>query len=200
MLNDGIPDPSETFLLLSSYATCHQQVSGVSLKALSIVQQLKSLLRWSMTWLTERLPLRCPSQWAQSGWIWLAAVITSIFQNELHLMTGSDILNARQCFPVQVSDDAVQQRLSNCTEAGNRKKNVFGNVAGQQCFKHLTHSWTCTASSSCYKDFHWIHPKSLCCHFNLSLTYGIVCLNACGYYTYYFTRGCPSTCRTSPIN
>ncbi len=92
--------------------------------------------------------------------------------------------------------------LSNCIEAGNKKKkkNVFGNVAGQQCFKHLSHSWTCTASSCCYKDFQRIHPKSLCCHFNLSLTYGIVCLNACGYCTYYFTRVCPSTCRTSPIN
>ena len=31
-----------------------------------------------------------------------------------------------------------------------------------------------------------ILTKSLCCHFNFSLTYGIICLNACGYYTYYF--------------
>lgn len=50
------------------------------------------------------------------------------------------------------------------------------------------------------KIFCWIHPKSLCCHFNFSLTYGIICLNACGYRTYYFTRVCPSTCKASPIN
>lgn len=79
-----------------------------------------------MTCLTERLPLRCLSHRAQSGWIWLEAVITSIFQNELHLMTSSDILNARQCFLVQVSDDAVQQRLCSPTvqreEIGKKKK------------------------------------------------------------------------------
>lgn len=124
---------SETVLLLFSHALCHQQVLGVhfKLKALSILQQLNSLLRWSTTWLTERLPLCCPSHWAQSGWIWLAAVITSIFQNELHLMTTWDILNAWQCFPVQVSDDAVQQRLCSSTvyRENISKNNVFGNGA-----------------------------------------------------------------------
>ncbi len=71
-------------------------------------------------------------------------------------MTSSDILNARQCFPVQVSDDAVQQRLcfSTVWREEIEKRNVFGNGAGQQCFKHLTHSWTFTASLSCYKHFH----------------------------------------------
>lgn len=90
--------------------------------------------------------------------------------------------------------------LSNCTEGGNRGKKVLGSGAREQCFKHLTCSWTCTASLSSYKDFHWIYPKSLCCHFNFSLTYGFMCLNACGYHAYYFTRVGPSTCKPSPIN
>lgn len=69
--------------------------------------------------LTERLPPRCLSPRVRSGRIRLEAVITSIFQNDLHPMTSSDILNARQCFLVQVSEDAVQQGLrSNCTESG----------------------------------------------------------------------------------
>lgn len=179
------------------WVTSRFLVWKISLKVLSMVQQLNSLLRWSMTCLTERLPLRCLSHRAQSGWIWLEAVITSIFQNELHLMTSSDILNARQCFLVQVSDDAVQQRLCSPTvqrEEIGKKKSFW------KWSKTATSSWTCTASSSCYKDFHWIHPKSLCCHFNFGLTYGIIWLNACGYHTYYFTRVCPSTCKPSPIN
>lgn len=136
-------------------------------KVLPIVQQLNSPLRWSMTCLPERLPPRCLSHWAQRGGIWLEAVITSIFQNELHLMTSSSILNARQCFLVQDSDDAVQQRLCSPTVQRERE-NMFLKI--EQCCKHFTCSWTCMVSSSCDKDSHWIHPKSLCCHFNFTRT------------------------------
>lgn len=158
--------------------------------------------------LTERLPPRCLSPRVRSGRIRLGAVITSIFQNDLHPMTSSDILNARQCFLVQVSEDAVQQGLrSNCTERGEGWEGGRG-VAflekegqGSYVLKHLTCRRTCTASLSRYAlIFAESAPTSLCCHFGFALTYAVIRLNACGCHTYCFTRACPSSRETSPIN
>lgn len=144
--------PSNTFQTPSSHAPSQWQfrVSQITLRVLSTVQQVNGPLRWRTACLTERLPLRCLSRWAWSGRIWLKAVITSIFQNELHLMTSWDILNARQCFLVQVLDGAVQQRLY-----GRKKerKVVFSEI-GQDSgvFEPLTRSWT-QAAAKIYIEF-----------------------------------------------
>lgn len=116
------------------------RVSQITVRVLSTVQQVSGPLRWRTACLTERLPLRCLSRWARSGRIWLEAVITSIFQNELHLMTSWDILNARQCFLVQVSDGAVQQRLY----GQEKERKVVFSEMGQDSgvLEPLTCSWT----------------------------------------------------------
>lgn len=80
----------------------------------------------------------------------MEAVITSIFQNELHLMTSWDILNARQCFLVQVLDGAVQQRLY---RQKKERKVVFSEIGqDSRVFEPLTCSWT-QAVAKIYIEF-----------------------------------------------
>lgn len=109
--------------------------------------QHDSLLRWRMTWLTDRLPLLCPLSLG-TEWVDIAAVKTSVFQNELHLMTSSVILNAPLCFPDQLSDDAVQQSVCSlkCIKWWESKDGFWG---------RSRHTWTGISSLSCF-------TKSLC--------------------------------------
>lgn len=146
------------FLLFLSYELCYHHKFHMKL----CPRSSSSIACWDEVWLDwlKDFLLSVPSHRAPSGWIWLTAVITSIFQIEPHLMTSSDTLNARQCFPVQVSDVSVQQRLCSANvlreeiekKTGSRSRHHLG----KQCF---TRSWTCAASSSCYKDFPWIQPN-----------------------------------------
>lgn len=55
-------------------------------------------------------------------------------------MTSRDILNARQCFLVQVSDGAVQQRLY----GQEKERKVVFSEMGQDSgvLEPLTRSWT----------------------------------------------------------
>lgn len=184
------------FLLQMHCAPSRFEVCKVSLTARPAAQT-PAEMKYSLTDWETSSPLS-----VSPGTEWVDTVSSSHNKHFSKWASSDDKLGHIECsasvFPVQVSDDAVQQRLYRGRKWGG--KSVFGDLAGQQCFRHLTHSWTHTASTSCCKDFHWIPTKSLCCHFNFSLTYGIICLNACGYHTYYFTRVCPSTCKASPIN
>lgn len=71
-------------------------------------------------------------------------------QNELHLMTSWDILNACQCFLVQVLDGVVQQTLY----GQKKERKVMFLEIGQDSgvFKPLTHSWT-QAAAKIYIEF-----------------------------------------------
>lgn len=187
--------PSNTLQTPSSYAPSQWQVSCFQDHTLSSVQrpagQWPAEMKNSLSdWETSSLlSVSQGPEWAD--------LVGSRHNKHFSKWTSSDDkLGHIECPSVFSGPSAWWCRPTKTVQAEERAKSrVLRNRARQRCF-WASHT---QLDSSCCKDLHWIHPKSLCCHFSFRLTYGIMHRNVCGYRTYSISWACPSTCMLSPI-
>lgn len=171
-----------------------------------MVQQLDSLLRWSMTWLTERLPPLCP---VSLGTEWVDMVSSSHNKHFSKWASSDDNLGHIEC-PTVFSSPSLwsccptKTLLCKCVEGGHRKR-MFLEDGADIIQKSNVLSILCTAGHTrlpqaatkiftAFTPNHYVVTSVLVSHMALYVLMHVVTT------TYCFTRVCPSTCKASPIN